>query len=589
VATRVRQKGALAPAAPENEVLWTLHGVQDRAKGIFEPTFESDLLRLFEATYLVNTVFAPANPAMKHPAVFKLARQTKLDDAGEDPADVAAGKAPRAHIRFKVFNTLRPWDEAKLRLDAADPAKVPAADARRSAPPTLPSKDPPKYEDRYEAYQWTMPLLFGDSERGDYASVRNAVTELQYRVVKQWYLGKFKDTKPGEGSFETIKRSGILTPGGLDRSALDRTVGGPFFPGIEVSWLIRNQDIYSAPLRMKLGHVVAADFKLGAFQSVGVAATKPTVGPGFLSQQMAQPWHADFHDCARIDKVGWWPAQRPDDVARGGAPANPTALLDPSPAQANDWKETVFRPSGIADMAKLARNITVTTRGSGAALGPKEATVRGKDDAGNAITDTIPLLSVASTSAGEKVFKSISEVSFTGVTPPKNTGAKLAIGLSKSAPASPNHEPSRIEGPTVVPSTPREITTFDPKLNAELAASPRPLRFTVSGAHPEEAPLKVVIEGSPVKGGPTTDTVILPRGPGSKSSAIKFRAITKIRIDKGQPKSLPDLNVSIGIGTDSAKMEEWALNVGGMNGMIANWSRLGFVFGGAEVERDPAL
>jgi len=607
VATRVRQKDALAPQAPENEVLWTLHGIQDRAKGTFEPTFESDLLRLFEATYQVNTVYKPANPPMKHPAVFKLSRQTKLDDANEEPADVAARKAPRAHIRYKVFNTLRPWDEDKKRdpgdgtgatnalvLTSTDPVVsapvVGAIDARAEKAPSLPSKDKSKYEDTYLPYRWTMPMLWGDSDT-DNEAVRNAVTELQYRVVKQWCRGKFKDTAAQEPSFETIRRSGLLTPGGLDRSALDRCVGGPFFPGIEVSWLARSTEIYSAPLRMKVGHAMVGEINLGKFKSVGVPAVKPTVGPGFFSQQMAQPWHADFLACARFaGKIGWWPAQRPDDVVRGGAPADPNAMTDSEPAQAADWKVTTFKPSGVAELAKIMRNVTITTVGTEAAAGPTEAVVKGKDDAGNPVgPDKIPLASVAGTSAGELLFASISEVAFNGVTKPANTRAKLAIGLKKSPPTVAAHEPTRIEGPTTVANVPRTISAIDPKVTTDLAKLPRFIRFTVSGTHPEEAPAKVTVEGTAPKGTPLTETVVLPRKAGFRDTSSKFKSITKITIDKGQQTLLADLRISIGIGSASGAMEVWADNVASFKEMTQKWSRLGFVFGGVEVERDPTL
>jgi hypothetical protein len=50
---------------------------------------------------------------------------------------------------------------------------------------------------------------------------------------------------------------------------------------------------------------------------------------------MALPWQADFFDCAwEVDNpdlpqrgLGWWPAQRPDDVFRKGAQANAAAMV----------------------------------------------------------------------------------------------------------------------------------------------------------------------------------------------------------------------------------------------------------------------
>ena len=35
---------------------------------------------------------------------------------------------------------------------------------------------------------------------------------------------------------------------------------------------------------------------------------------GDVTKQMALPWQTDFYDCTKDGELGWWPAQRPDDV-----------------------------------------------------------------------------------------------------------------------------------------------------------------------------------------------------------------------------------------------------------------------------------
>src|SRR5437899_958814 len=55
-----------------------------------------------------------------------------------------------------------------------------------------------------------------------------------------------------------------------------------------------------------------------------------TVRPGFLTQQMALPWHADFRDCKKEPLTNpvtgaptfamWWTGQRPDDVFPEASP-----------------------------------------------------------------------------------------------------------------------------------------------------------------------------------------------------------------------------------------------------------------------------
>jgi hypothetical protein len=146
-----------------------------------------------------------------------------------------------------------------------------------------------------------MPRLWGDDYDLDDAPTRFAsLTQLQYAILKQWHQGEFEADFRGPPATPTAP---AITPAGLDQAALEGCVGGAFFPGIEVSWLVRKKEIYAAPFRVNVG-----------------ARTGPLeVRAGFFSQQMALPWQADFFACAKEtsdDNVtaGWWPAQRPDDV-----------------------------------------------------------------------------------------------------------------------------------------------------------------------------------------------------------------------------------------------------------------------------------
>jgi hypothetical protein len=123
-----------------------------------------------------------------------------------------------------------------------------------------------------------------------------------------------------------------ITPEGLDRAALESCVGGAFFPGIEVGWLIRKKAVYAEPFRVNRG------------ASVGALR----VEPGFFSQQMAQPWQADFYACQRERYQGtetfhaWWPAQRPDDVfLEGHSGMVPWARFVPPGSEEEQYKHMV--------------------------------------------------------------------------------------------------------------------------------------------------------------------------------------------------------------------------------------------------------
>lgn len=169
----------------------------------------------------------------------------------------------------------------------------------------------------------SMPLLYGD----DYLapSVSNgfalAVTRSQFKNAELFKNGVFD---------EIALPAPIVTPEGLDRAALDSCVGGAFSPGIECGWMIRNPKLFAEPFRFKpVGTVLNA--------AIGLK-----IAPGFLSQQLAMPWQADFLSCTHdppgsgsaTPLFGWWPAQRPTTTNVGqwdrSLPAGQAGLVSPT-------------------------------------------------------------------------------------------------------------------------------------------------------------------------------------------------------------------------------------------------------------------
>jgi hypothetical protein len=604
----------MKPKDETDRVIFRMHGVEDRAKATYFPYFDYDLLRLFEATFQTATVFKPANPPMKHPAVYKLARDTHLDDTS-DPKS--------AFLRYKIFNTLRPPKE-KLRRDP-HPLKKPApapnppdaverADSQSGdvsgdpdyiAPPA--GADPNDLY-RYDWYRWTMPMLWSDSntQADSYRNTRFAITETQYKAVKRWNEGNFVDTKGDK--FDDIRPSEEITPGGLDRAALDRGVGGPFFPGIEASWLVRSPDVYLEPLRPKKNEK-AKDFTVGPFKTTGVSASgKTTVGAGFFSQQMAQPWQADFLACTRdpdptppapgaspadlqtyrekllTARIGWWPAQRPDDVVRGDpARADPTALEDATAVTSTGRKVTKLKATGTAELGKHARNITVTSAGKRPERAPLKAKVKGKDEAGNVLEESVPLKRVAGTASGNLLFAFVSEVAFDPANLPDAVDATISIGFDGDA-ASPSGlldaQPGKV-APQTIPSS-----GLKPSGLAALATKPRHVTFTVGGVDRDEAPLTATVKGTDGDGNPTTSTVTLD-STALAATPSRFTSVTEVAFSAARPKL--DVTVSIGIGEFVGNMERWDKGVSSYDENVERWFRLGFVVKGVEIERDPTL
>ena len=110
------------------------------------------------------------------------------------------------------------------------------------------------------------------------------LTRVQYAVLKRWAEGKFEEDWDAA---RPRPSSPAITAEGLDRAAMENSVGGPFFPGIDCSWMVRKPELYGSPFRVKHSGT--------AFPTTA----KLPIRPGFFSQQMALPWQADFYQCKK--------------------------------------------------------------------------------------------------------------------------------------------------------------------------------------------------------------------------------------------------------------------------------------------------
>ena len=136
-----------------------------------------------------------------------------------------------------------------------------------------------------------MPMMWSDyyhDQIRENGEPRNqTICEWQYDYLEKWARGQFNnDWNPLSGQALSI------APQGLDKAALENCIGGPFYPGIEAGWYIRDLYRFSEPLRLSHSLLSAGD----------------------ITKQMALPWQADFFDCQQDDELAWWPAQRPDKV-----------------------------------------------------------------------------------------------------------------------------------------------------------------------------------------------------------------------------------------------------------------------------------
>ena len=184
--------------------------------------------------------------------------QTWLDQLGEPQAMEAARKAVFARIRV--------------------PAEIDAV------------------QNKKQSHLNFMPPLSGDGgDAVDGATVDPivppeqtwmTVTARQHDMLRRWSEGTFVTGTPV--TFRPLDAIPLADrPAALDRAALQSSVGGPFYPGIEMTYIATDPASWSAPLRLST-----------------------TLGAGDVTRWMAVPWQADFFEC----REHWWPAARPDDV-----------------------------------------------------------------------------------------------------------------------------------------------------------------------------------------------------------------------------------------------------------------------------------
>jgi hypothetical protein len=151
--------------------------------------------------------------------------------------------------------------------------------------------DPEGQEAINQANLYYMPPLAGDE--GDVAAGRPTpwltLTETQYAKLSRWKEGDFINDlaagTPAAMPFESLPVE--RRPAALTRAALEACQGGAFFPGIEITSIVRFRSFYSEAFR------VSDDY-----------------GAGDVTRWMALPWQADFYEC----RGHWWPSVRPDDV-----------------------------------------------------------------------------------------------------------------------------------------------------------------------------------------------------------------------------------------------------------------------------------
>lgn len=306
------------------------------------PSFTSDIypiLARFSETQWVNKGFA-AQFGWKGPNYFP----DQLDVLSAPGQEFAAQR----RILFNQFRYPRRFN-SKIRLTAPDNTDLSGG---------------------VSVAEW--PSYYGDATAfsNPTSDAYMAVTELQYQYLWQWAIGDFdadwRGTPPaGPTSIDQVPVQD--QPATLDRAAMEFCLGGPFHPGCEVTWPIRNYTMFTEPFRVRTWPDGVANQDYGdqlTPEQVYVQGRGATVGgplyfngPGDLTRWMAVPWQTDTASC-RSGYVPeydpylptFWPHRVPNHVLTEDAYQQIIAATTPEEAMAAfQGREVWYRWLGADD------------------------------------------------------------------------------------------------------------------------------------------------------------------------------------------------------------------------------------------------
>ena len=171
----------------------------------------------------------------------------------------------------------------------------------------------------------------------------------------------------------------------LTQSTVGNCVGAPFSPGIETTWIVRNEKIYHKPFTIKVGHFSGSNEQLNEYYKQNGLSTTADEGEGFgvepgdLTKRMAIPWQSDFQECTVqtpnttvptvnqfADGTGievppayyvyWWPPQSPMHVMTGSMNPQDQVLdalvsvkLQQSVVPAVSYQRGILNPQDMID------------------------------------------------------------------------------------------------------------------------------------------------------------------------------------------------------------------------------------------------
>ncbi|HWT07157.1 MAG TPA: LodA/GoxA family CTQ-dependent oxidase, partial [Xanthomonadales bacterium] len=264
------------------------------------PSFRNDILPLLQQMVDAQWVNAGFLNAFGWEAPNDFTRADLIDRLSKPKP--AHGDDPYRELRVQLFN--------QLRVPPASPAMT----------GQNPIAWPPLYGDAFGNYYNSPRVYFN-------------VTATKYKLFQRWSEGDFNDDlNESDGHVARFEELPLeAQPSTLDMAALHWCMGGPFHPGCEMTWPMRQITMYREAFRLRERPATLPEPNYGPFISPAIInlSDGPLFwnGPGDITRWMAVPWQTDTASC-RAGYTGWpgnplpneifipsfWPSRVPNDV-----------------------------------------------------------------------------------------------------------------------------------------------------------------------------------------------------------------------------------------------------------------------------------
>lgn len=224
--------------------------------------------------------------------------------------------------------------------------------------------------DQYEPEK--IPPFYGDTF-GDYEALPNVdlpLTATQYECMTRWANGDFTT-----GALRPLTPFEELDPedqlAALNKAPLEECLGGPFHPGIEITWPFRNLIFWKSPFRVKIfpeGTAPADDYGPLLSPAIALGAGGPLdgSGPGSLTRWLGVPWQTDEASCLSgyvaslyLALPSFWAARVPNQVLSSDSftRLSDSAMNDAQRLKHLDYRQDWLRDLGTQYQSKINKMV----------------------------------------------------------------------------------------------------------------------------------------------------------------------------------------------------------------------------------------